>query len=79
MTAVQDRDTFVNVVVNGNGSSMNDLSLLLKSIEIFSPLEDTQRKQLAKCLTEHVFEDRDIIAKMGQIADSMYIVKEGKV
>jgi small-conductance mechanosensitive channel/CRP-like cAMP-binding protein len=52
---------------------------MLKSVEILDPLNETERESLARSLVKHVYAPGELILRLGEPGDSMFIIDRGKV
>jgi len=72
-----DRQTFRAIMMSANASALNTSTQFLKSVSMLSPLTDEQRQAIADILEELTFKSGSVIVKEGEVADSLFFVKEG--
>ena len=51
----------------------------LSEIELFAPMTPEERRALASELTDCVYVRNDVISRRGEVADSLYVLAQGKV
>jgi CRP-like cAMP-binding protein len=74
-----DRWTFRGILMAANKSALDSTAQFLKSVPLLSPLTDVQRDALSNVLTEHSYIPNETIVREGEMADALYLVKEGEV
>ena len=74
-----DRATFRAILMAANKENLDSTASFLKSISLFSDLTDPQRDTLSNVLEECSFGPRETICREGDVADSLYLVREGEL
>nr|CAH69748.1 cGMP-dependent protein kinase 13-3 [Paramecium tetraurelia] len=74
-----DRNTFRKVVEQQNQRSYEENREFMKKVEFFSFLTEEQRDAISSVLITSVFKKGEIIVSEGDVANSFYIIKKGKV
>jgi small-conductance mechanosensitive channel/CRP-like cAMP-binding protein len=52
---------------------------MLQSVEILEPLNESERETLAHSMVKHVFAPGELILRLGEPGDSMFIIERGSV
>ena len=74
-----DRATFRAILMAANKEAMDSTAAFLKSVAVFSPLTDGQRDALSNVLEECRFGPKETICREGDMADALYLVREGEL
>ncbi|CAD8110983.1 unnamed protein product [Paramecium sonneborni] len=74
-----DRNTFRKVVEQQNQRNYEENREFLKKVEFFSFLTEEQRDAICSVLIILLFKKGEIIVSEGDVANSFYIIKKGKV
>ncbi len=56
-----------------------ELKSILKLVELFHGLDDSQLDSVASISTEKTFGNKDLVFEQGSIGDALYIISEGQV
>lgn len=56
-----------------------DLNSIMKRVDLFRGLNDSQLRQIANISTQETYERGAVIVKQGSAGDKMYIVSQGQV
>ncbi|CAD8186439.1 unnamed protein product [Paramecium pentaurelia] len=74
-----DRNTFRKVVEQQNQRNYDENREFMKKVEFFSFLTEEQRDAICNVLITLLFKKGEIIVSEGDVANSFYIIKKGKV
>nr|CAH69660.1 cGMP-dependent protein kinase 13-1 [Paramecium tetraurelia] len=74
-----DRNTFRKVVEQQNQRNYDENREFMKKVEFFSFLTEEQRDAICNVLITLLFKKGEIIVSEGDVANSSYIIKKGKV
>jgi diguanylate cyclase (GGDEF)-like protein len=58
---------------------MNEKNALLKTVELFSKLQQQELEIIAKYSEYKTYADNEVIFKVGSLGDALYIIKQGEV
>jgi len=72
-----DRETFNNIVKEATVKRREMYEKFLKSVEIFSSLDNYEISQISDALGTKRFKTDDVVIKQGENGDDFYIVDEG--
>ena len=50
---------------------------LLRHVDLFHPLDETERADLASHMAEHLFKTGEVVFRQGDVGDSLWILSEG--
>eukprot|EP00933_Yihiella_yeosuensis_P019769 TRINITY_DN1596_c0_g1_i2.p1 TRINITY_DN1596_c0_g1~~TRINITY_DN1596_c0_g1_i2.p1 ORF type:complete len:766 (-),score=242.36 TRINITY_DN1596_c0_g1_i2:672-2969(-) len=73
------RQQFKQIVANSDSAQVKTYVGYLDKVEILSPLNDGEKKQLAEALEESLFHKDETIFDQGESGDKFFILFEGKV
>jgi CRP-like cAMP-binding protein len=74
-----DRTTYRAILMAANKEALQSTAGFLKSVSLLSPLTDAQRDALSNVLVEVEYAVGDTIVSEGEVADSLFLIKSGKV
>ena len=74
-----DQKTFRTIVVTGVARKRAALEELLRSVQLFESLTDSETMNLADALADVTFEAEERIIREGEMAQTMYFIVDGEV
>eukprot|EP00930_Biecheleria_cincta_P097241 TRINITY_DN88965_c0_g1_i1.p1 TRINITY_DN88965_c0_g1~~TRINITY_DN88965_c0_g1_i1.p1 ORF type:complete len:785 (+),score=188.46 TRINITY_DN88965_c0_g1_i1:44-2398(+) len=76
---VVDRKQFKDVLATSADDTAAEQTGILDKVDILEPLNEEEKKAVAKALTEMTFSSQDVIFEQGEAGDSFYLLISGEV
>lgn len=72
-----DRSTFRHIIITSASQKRKKYEKFLQTVEVFSPLDRSERQNVADALEPQLFKDGQTVMKEGDHGESFYVIEQG--